>query len=309
MLTVEEISPDLWAFNNTPGHANSTDDDIDKALATLGVVSRLVDSGAFDEAENILREFLSEYPDNILAWGIFSTIMIEKDKKIEYYLCLREAVNLGLNTLPENELDLSAPSALQVPASFPPNIPFLQACYSLGCLHFERKEYEDAATLLGSLLLLDAEDPFAARFMLPACYIALKEYNMTLGFTQAFSQDNKEPEIIFHEALAYAHLGKLLKAKNTLLQAEKAFPKVARELRKKTHNKTKSYWTSDIEDPNSVRRAHDFWQTFKILWQTDVAKKLLASVDKEENNQSVVSMSNKNNKKKAIIKDKKRNKK
>ncbi len=42
MLTLEEISPNIWAFNNPPGHANSTDDDIEKALATLGVASHLI---------------------------------------------------------------------------------------------------------------------------------------------------------------------------------------------------------------------------------------------------------------------------
>lgn len=161
------------------------------------------------------------------------------------------------------------------------NRPFLRALHAVIPEYIKEKHYERALDKINFLLKINPQDDTLANALLPVCYMHLGRYEEYLAWYQQQPADNHTLENTFFSFLALYKLGLAIQAKERFLEARQAWPHMAAELLKTSHQ----FPTDEFAEyqaqipPGSRQEAFVCWLASRELWQREKGlKKFIRSV-------------------------------
>lgn len=261
MPKLVEISPHTWLFQHD--HPESIDDMLDSALEMLEV-------GKLAEAEQVLRDLLFVHPEHMDALHHMALLYAQTGRRLESYLCTREAVRLGLAAIPPAFSWLTS----RMYWEHLENRPFIRAYHTFGlALHHEGRSTE-ALEIFARLESINPEDNLGVRYLLMQSYLDTADWQAALAVSQRYPND-AGPDIAYSRAIALVQLGQNEEALECLKTAIYHSPSVARELLKPKHVRPKAelpgYMLLGGEE-----QAFDYWERNRVHWakNTEVFKLL-----------------------------------
>lgn len=167
------------------------------------------------------KELIQEYPAHLDAMHHLALI---SDPDTAYTL-LEEAVQIGLDALPENFYF----GKDQLPWLSLGNRPFLRAYHAFGLMELEHGNIEKATIIFENILSVNPSDNQGIRVLLADCYFELKRPIRVIEILQNFT-DDALASTLYNRALAHFQMDELLLARKYLLDAVKYSPLVADEI-------------------------------------------------------------------------------
>jgi tetratricopeptide (TPR) repeat protein len=179
------------------------------------------------------------------------------------YACTREAVRLGLETIPKEFSWLT--SLLEW--SVLDNRPFLRAYHKLGLYLLEHGGAGEALEVFTRLLAVSPGDNLGARYLLLECYLSLQDWEAAIHLANRYSEDIS-PSISYSKVIALLGLNEEAQAQECLREAVLRHPKVANELSKSRHVRPKSLIPGSIT-VGGEDEAFSYWERNKAHWTKD----------------------------------------
>lgn len=247
---------DDWVFDDTkiyfPAHEK-----LDSAMD-------LYHSGEPAQPESELKELIADNPQHIDAFHHLSLVYQGCDLSLEAYLCCREAVRIGISSIPK---EFSWRSS-KLEWSHLNNRPFLRAYHNLGLWLESRNEVYDAIKVLENMLAVCPNDSIGVRYILPKLWFEIGDLLSIVRLINLYP-DDYSPENKYNHALALVLLGENKKAEQAVQLAISEFPLVAKELKKKRLRKPKptqdGYITSGGKD-----QAYEYCKRYGDYWKSSV---------------------------------------
>nr|VFK15023.1 MAG: Transcriptional repressor TCF25 [Candidatus Kentron sp. LFY] len=266
MLELINVDGDDWVFRDS--RASSLVDELDQGIDSCS-------EGQYELGERLFRGVIEKHPHYIEAFHYLSMLYQQTSRELEAYLCIREAVRIGLSVIPKefswetSKLDWFSHD----------NRPFLRAYHHLG-LHLERRnEVDEAIAIFLRMLSVCPEDGICVRHLLPELWLAKGDIQSVIRHCED-NLDDASPDITYTHPLALVMLGKLDEARALLIEAKSQLPLVAKELKKKRHTEPKS--TSLL--PGTIThggadQAYEYWVRYGKYWlASKEAMALIASI-------------------------------
>lgn len=161
------------------------------------------------------------------------------------------------------------------------NRPFLRALHAVIPEYIKEKHYERALDKINFLLKINPQDDTHAAALLPVCYMHLGRYEAYLNWYQQQAAGSHSLENTFFSFLAFYKLGLATQAKERFLEARQAWPHMAAELLKSSHQFPTDEFTEYQAQipPGSRQEAFVCWLASRELWQREKGlKKFIRSV-------------------------------
>ncbi|SKA34134.1 Transcriptional repressor TCF25 [Chitinophaga eiseniae] len=151
------------------------------------------------------------------------------------------------------------------------NRPFLRAIQAVVPEYMKEKQYERALQKISFLLKINPQDDTGATSLLPACYMHLGRYEAYLQWYQQQPAESHTLENTFFSFLALYKLGLAPQAKARFLEARLAWPHMADELLKSSHQFPADEFTGYRQEipPGSRQEAFVCWLASRELWQRE----------------------------------------
>ncbi|NML38009.1 tetratricopeptide repeat protein [Chitinophaga sp. G-6-1-13] len=161
------------------------------------------------------------------------------------------------------------------------NRPFLRALHAVIPEYIKEKHYERALDKINFLLKINPQDDTLATALLPLCYMHLGRYEAYIAWYQQQPAGSHTLENTFFSFLAFYKLGLTTQAKERFLEAQQAWPHMAAELLKSSHQ----FPTDEFAEyqaqipPGSRQEAFVCWLASRELWQREKGlKKFIRSI-------------------------------
>ena len=220
----------------------------------------MLDPGGYELAEAAFKNIILENLEDIEAYHHLAILYGSTNRDLEAYLCCKEAVNVGLNALPE-KFDWKK---AQLNWYVHENRPFLRAYQALGLWYERMGKSEQAIEIYSRMLSVCPNDNLGIRYLLPRLWFEKGDYLSVVRLCKEH-EDDLSPEISYSYPLALALMGEPAKATKLFTVAEAEMPLVAKELRKKRHPKPKGGMPGYISF-GGHDQAYAYWQEYGHLW-------------------------------------------
>jgi len=252
MIKLEKLQENQWVFNNDLINHSEHE--------RLYEAMDLWHDGEIKEAETLLKDIISKNSYHIDAYHHLSMLYESNQLNFEAYLCCREAVRIGLSIIPKN----FSWSTSKIEWSYMDNRPFLRAYHNLGLWLEKRNELKEAITIFSNILSLSPNDNLGVRYILPKLWLETGDLLSIVQLCTEY-QDDYSPELMYTYPLVLVLLDEKEKAKKLIAKAKKAFPLVAKELKKKRHPKPKSLLEGAVME-GGADQAYEYWKQYGKYW-------------------------------------------
>jgi len=253
MLKLEEVDCNNWEFEY-PESTFHLDDRLYEGVD-------LMNSGGENEAEEIFRTIIKEFPEHIDAYHHLAMVMDSQGMKEESLRLWEKAVDVGMQCFPD---DFTVGKDL-LEWGWIENRPFLRASHGLGLAYLEKGEVEKAVSIFNDMLSFNPNDNQGIRALLVECNFALNKPEEVFKVCDKYP-DDAMADTLYGRPLALFQLGKKDEAEKAMKNAIKYLPLVAKELTKKRHSQPKNmmegYTISGGPD-----EAYDYWKRFGKYWK------------------------------------------
>lgn len=252
-LKMEEILPGEWRFGYPSKQAK--------------LIKRLIDAvselerGDLDGAEAKLRGLIDQHPPYIDGRHFLALVLFNKKLYDEALALWREAVELGISSLPERFVMGTA----RLEWLWPENRPFLRAYAWLGLALKQQGEAKEALAIFRNLLALDPGDHQGIRASALEVAFAGKLPEVVLEICGQFPADALV-DVVYARPLALLQTGRKEEAEKGLARAIEDYPLVARELIKKRHLPVRSAQPGYIE-VGGADEAYLYWLKMGKYWK------------------------------------------
>jgi len=263
MIKLENIGEDEWCFDDSSIDFSSHEK-LDSAIDYWH-------GEDFDQAVSILRSLISENPYHIDVYHHLSLIYQSIGADLEAYAFCREAVRIGLSSIPKkfswktSKLDWGHLG----------NRPFLRAYHNLGLWHEERGEVAEAIQVYKAMLSVCPNDNIGARYLLPRLCFLTGDLLSIVRLINDYP-DDYSPDFLYNKALAFVLLGEIDKANTAFNKAKSEFPLIAKEILKKRNTKPNSDFEGYITI-GSPEQAHEYWEHYGQFWKNSPEAMRLAA--------------------------------
>jgi len=240
-----EVGEDLWRFEFPR---------LDERVFDLfSEVMDLDESGASGRARKELRLLLEGYPEFLDAYQLLGSIHSTAGRDEQATKTWIQGLDVALAAFPEGfQFGRS-----RIPWSMMENRPFLRLCQTLGFDLLERGDVPGALLLFETILSLNPNDNQGIRGAAIDCHFTLGQPELVLSLCREYPHDALE-HVLYGRALALYQMGKEKAARGALRRAIATYPRVAKELVKKTHRPPKELMPDRVTH-GGQDQAYHYW--------------------------------------------------
>lgn len=144
------------------------------------------------------------------------------------------------------------------------NRAFLRAYHALSIALLRQNRHVEAIEILALLVSVCPNDNLGARYMLMQCYLDAQSWQAAIDLSLQYPEDIG-PDILYSKAVALMKLHRNEDALDSLQQAVRYRPNVAKELLKSRHVGPKSMFSGSLQ-VGGADEAFDYWERNKAHW-------------------------------------------
>jgi tetratricopeptide (TPR) repeat protein len=215
------------------------------------------------EAEEPLRTLLEQCPFHIDALNTLSIIFSRTGRELEAYLCLQEAVRLGLDALPRS----FSWTSNELSWGHLDNRPFMSSYHNLGLYFAKNGDHHRSSTIFSRLVSVCANDNLGARHMLVTSLLHQGQAQRVIQICRQYS-DTFDHWLEFSKIVALCMQHDVNNATAELILAIERHRHVAVELRKSRHTKPEVNATFGVAS-GSPKEAYEYWFHNRDFWTSD----------------------------------------
>jgi tetratricopeptide (TPR) repeat protein len=275
MLKLKKIGEHRWEFVHPDGY-DDTFDMLDKGCD-------LYEMRALEQAEKIFKAVVEKMPDNLDGLHHWALVRKQLGDTDTAKALLKKAVSVGREAFPADFIigeDLLEWGYLE-------NRPFLRCMYGLGFILLKIGETEEASKIFIEMLKINPNDNQGARGLAIDSFFHMYQPQEVLSVCSLYPNDAM-PDTLYGRALAFFQLGDQKKADESLKDAIKCLPKVAKEITKATHKKPMSLHEGFVR-AGGDDEAYAYWHKNNIHWEStigsiDWVRSMLVKKSKAKNN-------------------------